>query len=262
MLDLIHLVCETSVLLCGLRAATGGGHGALMPVARVRRNLAGWEIGQQARQMGGHRAAHFLASSCYGPRGRVAAEAFGRRCHNRVEAGPGSQGETEALTGWISLRLKAKLLELQGLAVLADGSDDIVGYAIGDVRLDLQGDLCTGSQEGDEMLHGLLRHDPGAGGENRGVEIGRAMEAAYTVICRLSSGKGGGRAHMTSARAQARDRVEIRAVRKTGGKIRLPGGEIIDQREESVPIRYNTQSELTAEVKRGKNTFDFLLKSQ
>ena len=148
---------------------------------------------------------------------------LGRRSHTRVKTGPGSQGETEALTGWISLRLKAKLLELQGLAVLADGSDDSVGYAIGDVRLDLQGDLCTGSQEGDEMLHGLLRHDPGAGGENRGVEIGRAMEAAYTVICRLSSGKGGGRAHMTSARAQARDRVEIRAVCPEAARTEMGG---------------------------------------
>ena len=171
MLDLIHLVCETSVLLCGPRGVTGGGHAARMPVAQVRRNLAGWDIAQQAGEMGGHTATHSVASSPYSPCGRVEAEVLGRRCHSRVKAGPGSQGDTEAWIGWISLRLKGKLLELEGLTVLADGSDDIVRYALGDIRLDLQGDVHLGSQEGDEMLDDLLCAGAGAGAEHCGVEV-------------------------------------------------------------------------------------------
>jgi len=58
------------------------------------------------------------------------------------------------------------------------------------------------------------------------------------------------------------NRVEIRWTRKTGKKMSLPGGMIIDEQEEAVPARYNVQSELQAEIKRGKNTHDFPLESQ
>jgi hypothetical protein len=56
-------------------------------------------------------------------------------------------------------------------------------------------------------------------------------------------------------------RVEISASRIRPGGARGAGGEPVP--EEYVPARYNTQSELTAEVQAaGKNIFDFELKSK
>ena len=85
MRELMRLVCEVWALHRGRHASTDGGHAAPMPVAQVRRHLAGWDIAPQAGLIGGHRAAHSVASSSYGPRGRVAAEVLGRRRQNRVE---------------------------------------------------------------------------------------------------------------------------------------------------------------------------------
>ncbi|MFH1922057.1 MAG: hypothetical protein ABIP48_19500 [Planctomycetota bacterium] len=61
-------------------------------------------------------------------------------------------------------------------------------------------------------------------------------------------------------------RVEIRWDRKTGKKIAAvppaPPDTMIEETEEAVPARYNTQSELTADVQAGQNTFNFELKSE
>jgi hypothetical protein len=56
------------------------------------------------------------------------------------------------------------------------------------------------------------------------------------------------------------NRVEIRAMRKTGKKIPkpfAPQGQMIDEQIEAIPPRYNSQSSLKVEVKRGENTADF-----
>jgi len=66
-----------------------------------------------------------------------------------------------------------------------------------------------------------------------------------------------------------RHRVEIRAPRKTGKKVpdlrpenrENPDRPMIDQVVESIPVEYNTQSTLTAEIRPGKNEQNFDLTS-
>jgi hypothetical protein len=61
-------------------------------------------------------------------------------------------------------------------------------------------------------------------------------------------------------------RVEIRSMRKTGRKIRVPvpapPGTMMDELVSGIPAIYNDESTLTAEVIKGKNHFDFDLKSK
>jgi hypothetical protein len=60
------------------------------------------------------------------------------------------------------------------------------------------------------------------------------------------------------------NRVEIRAMRKTGKKIPkpfAPQGQTIDEQIEAIPPKFNSQSSLKVEVKRGDNTADFEVSS-
>jgi hypothetical protein len=58
-------------------------------------------------------------------------------------------------------------------------------------------------------------------------------------------------------------RVEIRWPRPTGKKIMDEDtAQMIEETAEAIPSKYNTQSELKAEVAKGKTTFDFDLKSK
>jgi len=62
-----------------------------------------------------------------------------------------------------------------------------------------------------------------------------------------------------------RQRVEIRAPRKTGKMIQAPmaePGTMVEETAESVPKQYNSESTLEREVKAGKNVLDFELTSQ
>jgi hypothetical protein len=58
--------------------------------------------------------------------------------------------------------------------------------------------------------------------------------------------------------------VEVSNVRPTGQKVHSPRtGGLVDERSESLPARYNSRSELRAEVTaNGPNQFEFALKSQ
>ena len=56
-------------------------------------------------------------------------------------------------------------------------------------------------------------------------------------------------------------RVEIRALRTTGEKSN-PNDPTLVPAKEAVPSRYNSKSELTADIKPGSNTVDFDLKSK
>ena len=57
--------------------------------------------------------------------------------------------------------------------------------------------------------------------------------------------------------------VQINAVRKTGKKIQSPFGPgLIDDVSEFVPKKYNLQSELSRDIKPGKNELDFDLTSK
>jgi hypothetical protein len=59
-------------------------------------------------------------------------------------------------------------------------------------------------------------------------------------------------------------RVEITAARKTGRKVADPRlGEMIDETEQAIPVEYNRDSHLTAEVtEQGSNRFEFALQSR
>src|SRR5439155_468871 len=59
-----------------------------------------------------------------------------------------------------------------------------------------------------------------------------------------------------------RFRVEIRALRSTGGKINQNDPTLPAPAREAVPARYNSKSELFAEIKPGDNVADFKLKSK
>jgi len=52
-------------------------------------------------------------------------------------------------------------------------------------------------------------------------------------------------------------RVEIRWAKPTGRKYRSETGAMLEVTEEGLPAKYNDKSELTADVKPGKNTIDF-----
>ncbi len=68
---------------------------------------------------------------------------------------------------------------------------------------------------------------------------------------RLSSDKGP---------ALGKNRVEIRAIRKTGKMIQkplAPNGQMIEESVEAIPPRYNSASTLKTEVKAGENTTNF-----
>jgi hypothetical protein len=61
-----------------------------------------------------------------------------------------------------------------------------------------------------------------------------------------------------------RQRVEIRAPRKTGKMIPAPmePGKTVEEIAESIPKQYNSESTLEEEVKAGKNVLNFELTSQ
>lgn len=62
-----------------------------------------------------------------------------------------------------------------------------------------------------------------------------------------------------------RNRVEIRATRKTGNKVQAPMAErgvLTDEIVEAVPDRYNSNSALKCEVKPGNNKLDFKLSTR
>ena len=57
-------------------------------------------------------------------------------------------------------------------------------------------------------------------------------------------------------------RVEIRALRTVGSKANEADPTLPAPAREAVPAKYNTKSELSAEIKPGANTADFDLKSR
>jgi len=56
-------------------------------------------------------------------------------------------------------------------------------------------------------------------------------------------------------------RVEITWKKKTGRKIPSEGKRLMDETEQVIPSKYNTESELFVEVKPGRNTFHFDLEN-
>ena len=93
-----------------------------------------------------------------------------------------------------------------------------------------------------------FRPMPGTPGPTAGGEI---SEGEFSI----SPGKG---------TFEGKFRVEITASRKTGKKIKdMKIGAMVDEYEQLIPQRYNSQSELTADVTAdGENRFEFTLSSQ
>jgi hypothetical protein len=68
-----------------------------------------------------------------------------------------------------------------------------------------------------------------------------------------------------AAAAVGRNRVEVRAMRKTGRMVPKPftqSGETIEEQVEAVPARFNSESKLSVDVKPGDNTADFEVSSR
>jgi hypothetical protein len=57
-------------------------------------------------------------------------------------------------------------------------------------------------------------------------------------------------------------RVEIHAFRKTGRKIAISNGALIDEEKEWIPARYNSQTTLLKTVQAGDNVLNFELTSK
>ena len=61
------------------------------------------------------------------------------------------------------------------------------------------------------------------------------------------------------------NRVEIRAMRKTGKMVPMPfpaRGKMVEEQVEAIPPRFNSASTLKVEVKPGDNTADFAVESK
>lgn len=61
------------------------------------------------------------------------------------------------------------------------------------------------------------------------------------------------------------NRVEIRAVKKTGKMVPKPlspPGQMVEQEVEAIPARFNSASTLKVEIKAGENTYDFQVESK
>ncbi len=102
--------------------------------------------------------------------------------------------------------------------------------------------------DGQPIDFGSISFLPTEGGGER-VSGGLIENGAYTVIEEQGANAG-------------KHRVEIRWRKMTGKKVRDPdSGEMYDQRQEGLPARYHSASELTADVGPKQTTFDFHLKS-
>lgn len=51
--------------------------------------------------------------------------------------------------------------------------------------------------------------------------------------------------------------VQIMMVAGTGKKVRSPDGDLIDETVQSIPVRFNEQTELRRDIKRGVNELNF-----
>ena len=105
--------------------------------------------------------------------------------------------------------------------------------------------------DGDPVDGGTITFTPAGGGRADAAAWGEIKGGRYSLLAAEGPGVGAAR-------------VEIRWDRKTGKKIPAvpPATGEIEETEAAVPARYNAQSELTADVKSGTNTFDFKLEAE
>jgi hypothetical protein len=126
------------------------------------------------------------------------------------------------------------------------------------------------------MVSGCAKHDANRGVVAGQVKLdGRPLEDGSILFTPIEGTKGtvaGGRIQQGQYRLTGRDgpavgknRVEIRAVRKSGKMVlkpMSPSGEMVDAYESAVAPRFNTKSTLTAVVEPGDNTASFEVESK
>ena len=126
---------------------------------------------------------------------------------------------------------------------------NLAGAAGGARRASVQGSVTL---DGTPLEDGVVLLTPTAG--TSGPTAGSALSKGKFSIAAASGPVVG------------RYRVEIVAVRKTGRKVKsvMPVGsrKERDETEQFIPTRYNTASELEVEIKPGRNTIKFELKSR
>jgi hypothetical protein len=113
---------------------------------------------------------------------------------------------------------------------------------------------CGGT--GQAEVEGTVLHDgqPIPGGSIAFLPADQGRAAGGTIL--------DGRYHIPAkfGPAPGRYRVEIRWAKPTGRQYRSETGHTLDVTEEGLPQKYNDKSELTADLKSGKNTVNFDLK--
>lgn len=118
---------------------------------------------------------------------------------------------------------------------------------------------CGGPQRGEMGGEVTLDGQPIQGGEIRFLpDLGvpayaEIIEGRYSIPAAKGPGLGVAR-------------VEVRWVRKTGKQVQAmapaPPGTMIDENAECIPDRFNRSSELRADVRPGKNVYNFELTSK
>ena len=125
------------------------------------------------------------------------------------------------------------------------------------------------------LLSGCVQHDAHRGAVAGQVELdGKLLEEGSILFTPIDGTKGsvaGGRIQQgqyrlagTNGPAVGKNRVEIRAVRKSGKmvvKALSPSGEMVGAYESAVAPRFNTKSTLIAVVEPGDNTANFEVES-
>lgn len=116
----------------------------------------------------------------------------------------------------------------------------------GTERFPLSGKVTYG---GEAIDFGSVSFLPLGGGDEQRVSGGPIMNGAFSV----PEEKG---AHV------GKYRIEVRWSKKTGKKVfDEMAGELVDERKEGIPPKFNKQSELTVEVPSPDNTYNFDLTS-
>ena len=115
----------------------------------------------------------------------------------------------------------------------------------GPLRIPLSGKV---SYDGEPVDVGSISFLPASGGEQR-VSGGYIADGAYDVPEAQGANLG-------------KYRIEIRWQKLTGKMVReAQTGEMVEQRKEGLPPKFNTNSELTVDVTEDRTTYDFELKS-
>lgn len=132
------------------------------------------------------------------------------------------------------------------------------GFAAGLCTLAFAAAGCGGSKSSAEgtvtcdagtVDTGSVTFVPTSGGDQAVKVSGRVFDGKYTI-------------DESQGLAPGKYKVEINWNKKTGRRVSTGDGASWDETKEGLPAKYNTQSDLTADVKPGPNTLNFDLKTK